>query len=335
VFAVDLATALRDLGCESTVVSLSRSTSSATVAAEPIADGHWLRGVRALRRLAKRHDVVIAHGSTALPASAIACAGATPFIYRSIGDPAYWSSARFKRIQTTLLLNRAATVVALFPAATETLRRRGITARLATIPNAVTAHDFPFITAEDRVQARAEMGLSPDAHIVLYLGALSPEKRPERAIALGARRPDLHVLVVGDGTLRQQIEFEARSIVNVAVHGPTSRPQRFLASADVVIVPSDTEGIPAVAVEAGLSGVPVVASEVGGLASVIDHDTTGALVPPGDDAALSAAIDEALACAPAMGQAARDRCLERFDIAPVARQWADVIERAARPTTGT
>jgi len=331
---VDLARALHPLGHRSTVASLRRSASSATVAAQPIADGHWLRSIRALRRLAGGHDVVVAHGSTALPASAIACAGVAPFIYRSIGDPAYWSSSRLKRLQTTTLLNRAATVVTLFPAATETLRRRGVTAHLATIPNAVPSDDFPFVTEDERRRARAELGVPLDARIVLYLGSLSPEKRPERAVALGSSRPDLRVLVVGEGPLRQPLEALAAAVDNVEVHGPTSRPQRFLASADVVILPSDTEGIPAVAVEAGLSGVPVVASDVGGLASVIDHGTTGLLVAVGDGDALSGAVDQALTCGASMGAAARDRCLERFDIEPVARQWAEVISAAARPRTG-
>lgn len=334
-FAADLAQALDALGHVSTVASLRRSASSATVAAHPIADGHWLRGIRGLRRLARGHDVVVAHGSTTLPASAIACTGIVPFIYRSIGDPAYWSASRLKQLQTTMLLNRATAVVTLFPAATETLRHRGVTAHLATIPNAVSSDDFPFVTDSDRRRARAELGLPLEARIVLYLGALSPEKRPERAVALGSSRPDLRVLVVGDGPLRRRLEAQAARVDNVDIHGPTSRPQQFLASADVVIVPSDTEGIPAVAVEAGLSGVPVVASDVGGLADVVDHGATGLLVAVGDGVALSAAVDRALACGASMGSAARGRCLERFDIEPVARQWAEVIKAAARPRTGT
>ncbi len=330
VFAIDLATALEQLGWESTVVSLTRSTSTATVPAEPLGAGRWWRSLGPLRQQAKTHDVVIAHGSTALPACAIACAGITPFVYRSIGDPAYWSSSGLKRRQTTLLLNRADTVVALFPSAANTLRTRGVTSEIATIPNAVDAAAFPMIDEFGRRTARAELGLPSDASVVLFLGALSLEKRPERALTLARARPELHVVVVGDGPMRDQLGDEAAGLANVSVLGPTSTPHQALAAADVLIVPSDTEGVPAVAIEAGLSGLPVVASDVGGLASVIEQGETGWLVTPGDDDELMAAADKAIVAGQSVGLAARRRCLERFDIGPVAVQWAGVITRSAR-----
>lgn len=335
VFAVDLARALDALGWAPTIVSLTASRSTATVTAEPIGDGHWRTSLRALRRQAKQHDVVIAHGSTALPACAIACAGAAPFVYRSIGDPSYWSSSGLKGWQTTTLLNRAHTVVALFPAAAETLRSRGVRAELATIPNAVDASAFLLVDEDRRQAARARLGLPAKGPLLVYLGALSREKRPDRAVALGRRRPDLHVAVVGDGPLHGAIEAEAAGVDNVSVLGPTSTPNEALAAADVVIIPSDTEGIPAVAIEAGLSGVPVVASDVGGLSSAVRDDETGYLVPPGDDVAFEAAVDRALSARDRLGRTARDHCLDRFDLDAVARQWAAVIAAAARPTTGT
>lgn len=335
VFAVDLAGALAPLRWQPTIVSLAASSSSATVAAEPISDGHWRRSLRPLRRLAKDHDVVIAHGSTALPACAIACAGVAPFVYRSIGDPAYWSASGLKRRQTTALLGRAQAVVTLFPSASETLRSRGIRSHLATIPNAVDAAAFPPVDAAQRTESRRRLGLPLEAPIVVYLGALSGEKRPDRAVELGRRRPGLHVLIVGDGPLRPRLEDEASGLPNVSVLGPTTTPREVLAAADVVVIPSDTEGIPGVAIEAGLTGVPVVASDVGGISSVVLDGETGYLVPAGDDDALATAVDRALEGWDRLEIAARGHCLEHFDLDAVARQWADVLSAAARPRTGT
>lgn len=335
VFAVDLARALGPLGWESTLVAVAASAARATVPAPALGKRLGLGTLRRLRHLASEHDVVVAHGSTSLPACGLACAGSTPFVYRSIGDPGYWSADGRKRRQTTWLLNRAHTVVTLFPAATEVLRSRRIRAELATIPNAVLVGDFPAVTPARRTAARAQLDIAPEATVVLYLGALSPEKRPERAVALGEGRPEWTVLVVGDGVLRGSLEKRAHRSQNVIIHGPTATPNRFLHAADVVLVPSDTEGIPAVAIEAGLTGLPVVASDVGGLSSVIDHGSTGVLVPVGDDEVLAEAIAVALAHREAMGSAARTRCLERFGMAPVAQRWADVLSAAARPRTGT
>lgn len=334
VFAVDLARELDGLGWESTLVSLSRSGSSATVPARTLGEGR-ARQLLPLRREAGEHDVVIAHGSTSLPACAIACAGTTPFVYRSIGDPSYWSPTGPKRLRTKVLLDRAHAVVALFDGAAQALRSRGIRSDVRVIPNAVRAEHFPAITADDRGRARAELAISPTATVALYLGALSREKRPERVLALARTRPDFTVLVVGDGAMRPTLTASAAGLANVEVRGPTETPSRYLAAADVVILPSDTEGMPAVAIEAGLSGLPVVASDVGGLSAVIDDGHTGLLVPAGDDAALAAAVGTALQRRREIGDAARARCLQRFDIEPVARQWAEVMARAVTPTTGT
>jgi glycosyltransferase involved in cell wall biosynthesis len=334
VFATDLANDLDPLGWKSTLVALLRSTSDATVPATPM-ESRGSRRLLALRRLARRHDVVIAHGSTSLPACALACAGAVPFVYRSIGDPSYWSSDGLRRLRTKLLLDRAHTVVALFEGAAEELRRRSIRSDLQLIPNAVRAERFPPTTPEARGSARSSLGIDADSTVVLYLGALSGEKRPERALAVARARPDLTVLVVGDGPMRAGLERDVEALANAEVRGPTDTPDRYLAAADVVIVPSDTEGMPAVAIEAGLTGLPVVASDVGGLSAVIENGRSGVLIPAGDDHALIRGVDIALQRRSAMGAAARARCLERFDLGPVARQWSKVIERAAQPTIGT
>jgi glycosyltransferase involved in cell wall biosynthesis len=333
VFAAALAGALTDHGWDSTLVALRASTSTATVRALTLPPSR-VGQLRGLRRLAADHDVVVAHGSTSLPACAIGCTGAAPFIYRSIGDPSYWSAGRLKQLRTDVLLSRAHTVVALFDGARDVLARRRISAALEVIPNAVRAEEFPLVTETARSAARDELGVDGAASVVLFLGALSREKRPERAVGLARARPEITVLIVGDGALRATMKDSANQIDNAHVLGPTERPRTYLAAADLVVVPSDTEGIPAVAIEAGLSGLPVVASDVGGLSAVIDHERTGLLVPVGDDVALVDAVDQALADGTHLGEAARRRCVDLFDIEPVARQWAEVMERAARPRTG-
>lgn len=336
VFAIDLAEALTAHGYESTVVAVAASRSTTTVDARPLGRRLGIGVIRRLRRLAREHDVVIAHGSTALPASALACAGVVPFIYRSIGDPAYWSARGLRRRRSSMFLRRACTIVTLWGGAANTLRDRGFDPdRLAVVPNGVRPGCFPLITPDVRQSARQRLGLPADARVVLYLGALSQEKRPDRAVHLGASRPALTVLLIGDGPESSAIGSAAAGLENVRVEGPTPEPGRYLAAADVVIVPSDTEGVPAVAIEAGLSGLPVVASDVGGLASVIEDGSTGYLVQPGDDAALARGVDAALAVGTVMGSRARAHCLQYFDIATVAQSWADVIDDVARPTTGT
>jgi glycosyltransferase involved in cell wall biosynthesis len=98
-----------------------------------------------------------------------------------------------------------------------------------------------------------------------------------------------------------------------------------LAAADVVVVSSDTEGQPRVAVEAGLSGLPVVATRVGGLDEIIEDGSTGLLVPPGAVSELAGAMKAALAARQRMGAAARKLCAARFDLSSVAMEWSRLL----------
>ena len=77
-----------------------------------------------------------------------------------------------------------------------------------------------------------------------------------------------------------------------------------LAAIDVLVVPSRTEGIPAVAIEAGLAQVPVVATDVGGVSSVVIDGVTGMLVETAAPDQLRAGIDRALDRGVELGRAA-------------------------------
>jgi glycosyltransferase involved in cell wall biosynthesis len=104
-----------------------------------------------------------------------------------------------------------------------------------------------------------------------------------------------------------------------------------LAAADALVLPSRTEGIPAVVIEAGLAGLPVVASAVGGIPEVVVDGETGALVTPGDEVGLAEAITRALAHAGTLGPAGRERCRRRFELTPVAAAWGALLDEMVAP----
>jgi glycogen(starch) synthase len=87
-------------------------------------------------------------------------------------------------------------------------------------------------------------------------------------------------------------------------------------TASIVVMPSRTEGLPQVSLQAAQMARPVVAACVGGLAEIVVDGETGLLVPPEDSDALASAIAQLLAHpedAGRMGVAARCRVQERFD----------------------
>jgi glycosyltransferase involved in cell wall biosynthesis len=153
--------------------------------------------------------------------------------------------------------------------------------------------------APPRGEARARLGLDPDAFIVVGLGRLVPIKGFDllaRALpALVAQIPSARLLLVGDGAERAHLGAIAASMgvaERLRMTGETTDVASYLAAADVVAVPSRNEGMGRVIVEAMALGLPVVATTVGGIPDVVTDGECGRLVEPEDTDALAAALIE-------------------------------------------
>ena len=111
--------------------------------------------------------------------------------------------------------------------------------------------------------------------------------------ALRDRGLAVHGTVVGDGPLRSALEGPAAA-AGVALVGRQDDVVPHLRQADLFVFPSDPdgEGMPGVLIEAGLCGLPVVATRVAGASAIMKDGRTGRLVPVGDPAGLSTAVEE-------------------------------------------
>ncbi|KFN45076.1 glycosyltransferase family 4 protein [Arenimonas oryziterrae] len=112
-----------------------------------------------------------------------------------------------------------------------------------------------------------------------------------------------------------------------------------LASVDVVVLPSYREGLPKTLIEAGACGLPLIATDAPGCRDVVEHEVTGLLVPLRVSAPLAAAIarlEDDPALAARLGQAARQRVMERFDekrvIADTMAVYREVLPETAAST---
>ena len=169
--------------------------------------------------------------------------------------------------------------------------------RIRVIPSGIELPGPP-----DTGSLRHLCGLDERAVVAGVVASLSREKGQEVAIEALARvavaQPALHLVLIGGGGERQVLEARAEQHgIAGRVHftGFRDDARALLRQMDLCLVPSLAEGLGTAALEAQAEGVPVIVSRTGGLPEVVRDDETGRLVPPGDAAALAAAIAGALA----------------------------------------
>lgn len=131
---------------------------------------------------------------------------------------------------------------------------------------------------------------------------------------------------------RDVLEAAEKSIdgsVSYVTDAPWKETMALLKSSSVLAVPSRIESLPRIIIEAFFLGVPVVASEVGGVPELVRQGRTGALVPPGDPAALAGAVNGALADrrgALSMARRARELALDQLSSGKIMPGYARFYE---------
>ena len=167
--------------------------------------------------------------------------------------------------------------------------------RVTVVYNGVDLARFhPDRAARLRGPARDEIGIAPGAWVALFLGSGFERKGLAVALDAFARVGDgsSRLLVVGKGDVKAYRGRAERLSLDKQVLwlGPRPDPERWLAAADVVVLPSRYEPFGNVHLEALASGVPIVASARAGGAEVVEDGRTGAVVEPTDAGQVAAAL---------------------------------------------
>jgi glycosyltransferase involved in cell wall biosynthesis len=191
------------------------------------------------------------------------------------------------------------------------------------IPNAVDVDAIP--------QARRD----GDPPLVVAVGRLAEPKDALTLVRALAAVPGraFGALLVGDGPDRPAVEAEVRRLGLrdvLTLTGTRDDVPALLAQADVFALSSRSEGAPLSILEAMAAGLPVVASRVGGVPELVVDGETGLLVPPGDPAALAAALGRLVADAglrDRLGAAGRQRAQRCFDVRRQRREHLDCYAR--------
>jgi glycosyltransferase involved in cell wall biosynthesis len=252
-----------------------------------------------------------------------------------------WASARSSTagpfVRSTIDREVIARGADVFIAVSEADKRRMIevegipSRRLRVIPNAVPA---PVPAGHD---VRAELGIPASAPVVVTVCQLRPEKAVEVLVEAAAllrdRRPELRVLVAGDGAERVRLEslIEELGLADTVLLLGTRRDvPDILVAADVAVCCSDFEGTPLSVMEYMGAGKPVVATRVGGLPEVVQDGVHGFLIPPRDPVGLADALARLLEDEPLrrrLGEAARVRQQTTFDLDGAVRRIEELYDQ--------
>jgi glycosyltransferase involved in cell wall biosynthesis len=202
------------------------------------------------------------------------------------------------------------------------LRDKGVPPeKVAVIYNGVDAAAYYCHPAE-AAAARAAYKIPAGAFLVSAFCRLVPEKGLHTFVnaACDAAGSGIKFLLAGEGPLREELEERVETLgigADFIFAGFVKDVRPLLQASDLVALPSLREGFPMAPLEAMAAGKPVVASDIEGTKESVADGVSGLLVPPGDGAALAAAIkrlagDRALAAA--LGAAGREAAGSRFSL---------------------
>lgn len=161
------------------------------------------------------------------------------------------------------------------------------------IPNGV---DRSIFMPRDRLGARKSLGLPAHQPLIVFVGRLTREKGVLELLQARSALAGVQIALIGDGPLRASLDPEGLANGSLIAPGaqPLLRVADWMAAADVIVLPSWSEGTPNVVLEAIASGRPVVATNVGGIPDILPDGRAGLLIPPKDPKALAGALSSAL-----------------------------------------
>ncbi|MGQ0568386.1 MAG: glycosyltransferase [Armatimonadota bacterium] len=237
--------------------------------------------------------LVQCHGGNALKIGIMAkpfwrsCA----YVYTKIGSVHPWLDPRLKRLIYTQFMERVDAIVAVG----EQIRREVETVigpkrpQLLTINTGRDVTPFTRVTPDLIEQKRRELDLDPSDLCLMTVGNLSWEKDPAFLLHvlkdLLPEHPRAKLVYVGEGSLEAELRRQAARdgiADHVRFAGLRSDVPHLLSAADVFLLPSTTEGLPGVLIEAGMAGAPAVSFRVGSVDDVLKDGKTGFVVPAGN-----------------------------------------------------
>jgi len=211
--------------------------------------------------------------------------------------------------------------------------------RLVYIPNGVPE---PTVAADSRERLRDQLEIGA-GFVYLCAGRLHPDKDPGNLVdafaRVSAEDPRSRLLIAGDGPLEREIRAQIARLgieSQVRVLGARSDLPELMRCSDALVIPSRSEALPLVLLEAALARLPVVATAVGDIPEVVEDGRSGLLCRPQDGASLATRMLEIRGLQPErrrqLAEVLHERVSREYALERVVSRWEDLYaEVLARP----
>jgi glycosyltransferase involved in cell wall biosynthesis len=200
------------------------------------------------------------------------------------------------------------------------VREFGVSSRIEVVANGIDTHRFT-------QQGLASERIDHEGVVVLFVGRLVEGKRPRDAIcavsALAEER-DVKLYLAGDGPLRSELEEIADDCVEFLGQVPYDEMPEIYRAGDILMLPSQAEGLPRTVLEAFASGIPVVSSHLEHTAPIVQHG--GETVTIGDIEGYVDALQRVLDERESLDNAGRETVVEEYRWQETVEQTTQVIE---------
>lgn len=264
-------------------------------------------------------------------------------IYRNIDNPAYWARDPVRR---WFYRNRIFPEIDGTVGVSESTLKRVLEMYDLRTPSTFIPNGFdpiPLEAAPSREEARRLQDIDIDVPLMLFIGNLTEQKRPDRFLRMVAavrqRLPEAQAWLLGSGPLEEQLKRQAKELSiedSVRFLGYQKNVASFIAACDLLVVTSDSDGIPAVVLEAGYLSKPTVSTRVGGMHECVVNGQTGHLVEADDEKGLAEKVHSLLVDVPErtrMGEEAHRFVSQQFTIDVVASRYFEFYKRVLEQAT--
>ena len=134
-----------------------------------------------------------------------------------------------------------------------------------------------------------------DKFLIGHAGALVDKHKGQREIIKAAtllenKVPNIHFIMLGDGSDGEQFRDESKNLTNMEWLGFKQNPGDYFAALDLFVFPSRNEGLGSTLLDVMDFKVPIIASDVDGIPDIVKHEETGLLIPANNADALAEAI---------------------------------------------